>query len=134
FPFGGPPFAPFLAWARESGVLSQAPIGPLVHPETGLWTSFRGALLFAEAVTGVPTAPAPPCATCAAEPCRSACPVDAFAGGQYDVPRCRAFLRTPEGADCMTRGCAARRACPVGQGFAPDSERAMLHMRAFRGA
>ncbi|MBB5517067.1 hypothetical protein FHS89_003111 [Rubricella aquisinus] len=132
FPFDGPPWPPFLRWAEASGVIWPSPIGPFVGTQTGLWVSFRGALLLPE-----PLAPqrdaARPCDSCA-QPCATACPVDAFAGGQYDVAACRAHLRQPEGADCMDQGCRARRACPVGQAFAPPRPQVALHMTAFKDA
>ena len=31
FPFGGPPWAPFTAWARRSGEAWESPVGLLVH-------------------------------------------------------------------------------------------------------
>jgi hypothetical protein len=34
----------------------------------------------------------------------------------------------------MSRGCLARHACPVGQGFAYAPAQAEFHMRAFRAA
>jgi epoxyqueuosine reductase len=132
FPFEGPPWSPFLRWAQDSGTIWPSPIGPFVGAETGLWVSFRGALLLPTPIAGDSTAQRP-CDTCS-RPCETACPVDAFAGGQYDVAACRAHLRRAEGIDCMTQGCRARRACPVGQGFAPPSPQAILHMTAFRDA
>lgn len=132
FPFGGPPYAPFLKWAAESGEIWPSPIGPFVGAETGLWVSFRGALEFPFALEqSRPTiAPCPDCA----KPCKNSCPVDAFAGGVYDVARCRAYLRTPEGHECLTTGCKVRSSCPVGPQFAPSPAQAFLHMKAFRDA
>ena len=36
FPFGGPPYQPFLQWARKSEGLKPSRIGMLIHPEYGL--------------------------------------------------------------------------------------------------
>ncbi len=126
FPFGGPPFHPFQTWARDTGRFWASPIGFLVHDTAGLFVSFRGALLLK---TGSSDAarenPCPPCAA----PCKSSCPVDAFADG-YDVAACKAHISSPEGADCLALGCRARRACPVGQGNRLPQQ-AAFHMKAF---
>lgn len=130
FPFGGPPWAPFPAWARASGRAWDSPVGLLVHAEAGLFVSYRGAL----ALPGrhpVPPAAARPCDTCPA-PCLKACPVGALTGAGYDVPACQDFLGTGAGADCLDRGCAVRRACPVGADLRPDAQSA-FHMAAFHG-
>ena len=44
FPFGGPPWRPFTAWARASGEAWVSPVGLLVHARAGLLVSYRGAL------------------------------------------------------------------------------------------
>lgn len=131
FPFGGPPYAPFIRWAKETGTIWSSPIGPLVGAQAGLWISFRGALIFEHRLEQPPATN--PCPSCA-QPCKTACPVDAFGGGAYDTVKCRAHLRSPEGTVCMTFGCQARAACPVGPAFSPMPDQARLHMTAFRGA
>ncbi len=126
FPFGGPPYAPFYTWAANTGRFWPSPIGFLVHDETGLFASFRGALRWdRDART---SAAQKPCDTCAA-PCKSACPVGAFDDG-YDVAACKAHVTSPAGGDCRTGGCLARRACPVGQGLRLPAQSA-FHMEAF---
>ncbi len=50
FPFGGPPFLPFQRWAERAEPVHSSPIGLLIHPDYGLWHSYRGALGFAEAL------------------------------------------------------------------------------------
>lgn len=131
FPFGGPPYAPFLRWAQATGHIGSSPIGPFVDADMGLWVSFRGALIWP---SPLPDRAAPlPCTGCA-QPCATACPVDAFAGGTYDAARCRAHISAPEGAECLSQGCKARHACPVGQAYAPPPAQARLHMTAFRDA
>ena len=128
YPFGGPPFLPFQTFATRSGQAWASPIRFLVHADLGLWVSFRGALVFAGG-TG-PLAPAErPCDACSA-PCATACPVDAFADG-YDVAACKRHINSPAGADCIARGCRARRACPVGAGLRMPAQ-AAFHMEAFR--
>ena len=128
FPFGGPPWHPFPAWAKASGQAWTAPVGLLVHAVSGLFVSYRGALAVPGAVEDDP-APSSPCPTCA-QPCRTACPVDAFAGGHYDVPRCKAYLDTEAGRTCRQGGCLVRRACPVGRDRRLPAQSA-FHMAAF---
>ena len=72
-----------------------------------------------------------PCDNCRTEPCRSGCPVGAIGEGPYDVPACIAHISTAAGRDCLTRGCLARRACPIGVGNLYPTAQAEFHMRAF---
>ena len=130
FPFGGPPYQPFIAWAKASGRAHSSPVGLLVHDTAGLMISYRGALGFAERIEA-PAPPPNPCETCQTRPCLTACPVDAFASGKYDVAACKADLDRP-GNDCMTRGCAVRRACPVSRDYGRLEAQSSFHMRAFK--
>ena len=130
FPFGGPPYQPFIAWAKASGQAHSSPVGLLVHDTAGLMISYRGALGFAERIEA-PAPPPNPCETCQTRPCLTACPVDAFASGSYDVAACKADLERP-GNDCMTRGCAVRRACPVSRDYGRLEAQSSFHMRAFK--
>ena len=127
FPFGGPPYQPFLAWAKRSGRAWASPVGPLVHDTQGLLISFRGAFGLTEAIAA--TGGQNPCPTCPA-PCLTACPVGALGPAPYDVPKCKAFLDTSAGSGCMGAGCLVRRACPVGQGIRQPAQLA-FHMKAF---
>lgn len=132
FPFDGPPYAPFQRWALASGQAWASPIGMLVHDTAGLMVSYRGALKLA--VEDPPRASSDsPCLACDA-PCQSACPVDAFAGEAYDVVACRKHIAVDEGADCVSNGCRARRACPVSQTCGRVQEQSGFHMRAFLNA
>jgi ferredoxin len=132
YPFGGPPHWPFQQWARRAEPVHPSPIGVLIHPTYGLWHSYRGALGFPEALD-VPAfeASASPCGLCRERPCLSACPVGAFSADGYDVAACAAHLKSAAGADCMTGGCLARRACPVGAEHRHLPEQAAFTMRAF---
>jgi len=126
FPFGSAPYHPFYTWAVNSGRFWPSPIGFLVHDNAGLFASFRGALLIPDHLA--PSESEQPCDTCE-RPCTTACPVGAFDDG-YNVDACKTHLATPAGADCMSQGCRARRACPIGQGNRlPDQ--AAFHMNAF---
>lgn len=133
FPFGGPPYRPFLRWAQRTGRAWGSPIGMFVHAERGLWMSVRCAVATPYPVATPPDAEIP-CSSCAEKPCAGACPVDAFASGSYDVAACTAHLRAPEGRDCLQGGCLARRACPVGTTFRPIPDQAAFHMAAFLNA
>lgn len=132
FPFGGPPFLPFFSWATKTGRIHPSPIMLLVHDTAGLFVSFRGALALS-AVVDLPDAPPKPCLKCFEKPCKTACPVNAFDQGAYDVPRCKEYIGSAEGTDCMTKGCAARRVCPVSAAYPRLHEQSAYHMREFKG-
>jgi len=135
FPFGGPPWLPFQRWAQRAERLFPSPLGLLIHPDWGLWHSFRGAVALPERLDLDPLPPAAhPCATCVGRPCLSACPVGAFGAAGYDVGACAGHLAVPAGADCMGHGCAARRACPVGAAHRHAPDAAGFYMQAFRAA
>lgn len=131
FPFGPPPYAPFIDYALRSGWAWTSPVGMLVHRDAGLMISFRGALAFKSRLSLPADTSKTPCDTCADAPCRSACPVDALGPTGYDVAACHAFLDSEAGQDCMTQGCKARRACPVSQRFGRDPAQSAWHMKAF---
>jgi epoxyqueuosine reductase len=158
FPFGGPPYRPFVRWALRSGRCHNSPVHLLVHDTAGLFISFRGAVALSETL---PPDPRPaPCDTCA-RPCTTACPPGALTPAGYDVPACHAWLdllppssspitpgeaivaplvqetmaagAAPRGQrqtdDCRS-GCLVRRACPVGQ-ERRRPEQSAHHMRHF---
>lgn len=135
FPFDIDPPYPFLTWARRAGAGHVSPLGLNIHHTYGLWHAYRAALLFPVAFDLPPVSPGNhPCETCETKPCLSTCPVSAFDGTRYDVEGCAGHLKTPQGGDCMSRGCLARHACPVGQEFAYAPAQAQFHMRAFLAA
>lgn len=129
FPFGGPPFMPFVTWALASGRCFQSPVQLLVHAELGLFTSFRGALRFGGHLP-LPEPSQNPCDTCTGKPCLSACPAAALTAQNYNVAACHKFLDSKGGESCMARGCAVRRACPIGQAERPKAQSA-FHMSYF---
>jgi hypothetical protein len=140
FPFGGPPYLPFQRWARRAEPVSPSPLGMLIHPLLGLWHAYRGALAFAERLALAPVEPvaSPPVASpsdgCAAKPCLTACPVGAFTASGYDVAACVAHLDSGHGGACLTGGCRARLACPVGAEHRYSPAAAAFHMAAFHRA
>jgi len=135
YPFDMDPPWPFLTWARRGGAGHVSPLGLNIHPTYGLWHAYRAALLFPVAFD-LPrqSLGAHPCEACLDKPCLTACPVSAFDGTTYDVQACARHLASAEGKPCMSRGCLARHACPVGQGFAYAPAQAEFHMRAFLAA
>ena len=50
FPFGGPPYQPFLRWAKRAEGLRGSRLGMLMHPQFGLWHAYRFAIAFSEPV------------------------------------------------------------------------------------
>ena len=135
FPFGGPPFLPFIRWAQRAEAVYPSPIGPLIHPDYGLWHAYRGALAFAEIFDPPPRdARGRPCDSCADKPCLNTCPVDAFSADGYDVPSCIEHVSGGRGGACRSGGCLARRACPVGVTYQYAADQMRFHMEAFVAA
>jgi hypothetical protein len=132
FPFGKP-HLPFLTWAKRAGSSFTSPLGLNIHPIYGLWHAYRAALLFPAGFDLPRGSPGPhPCERCVEKPCLSACPVQAFSASGYDIEACSDHLRTDIGRPCMSGGCLARHACPVGQAYAYHPVQAQFFMRAFR--
>jgi ferredoxin len=131
FPFVGPPWRPFTGWARRSGRMWQSPVGLLVHDVAGLWISFRGAIALEEPAPAV-SSPSP-CDACVSKPCLRSCPVGALAAERFDVAACRGVLASSDGQACLSLGCRARGACPVG-GDRRQPEQSAFHMKAFHPA
>jgi hypothetical protein len=129
YPFGGPPYRPFVAWALRSGRTHASPVSLLVHDRMGLMASWRGALAVAEPLPQ--SASASPCLSCAGQPCRNACPVAALSPEGYDLAACHRYLDSVAGRDCMQQGCAARRACPVSAAYGRLPRESAHHMRHF---
>jgi hypothetical protein len=131
FPFDQP-YPPFQRWAAKAEKLKASPLGILIHPDYGLWHAYRAALLFAELIALPPPLPRPrPCDTCEEKPCLTACPVEAFSQGRYDVPKCVGHIAGANGTECLSGGCLARRACPVGRDYAYAPDQARFHTEAF---
>lgn len=129
------PYQPFQRWAKAAEALEASPLGILIHPRFGLWHGYRGALGFQHSVTESRgwQASASPCVSCEARPCISSCPAAALAGGSMNVAGCRTYLATPAGqGGCMTTGCAARAACPVGTAYQYREEQVRFHMQALK--
>jgi epoxyqueuosine reductase QueG len=129
------PHFPFLRWARRAGAGHVSPLGLNIHPLYGLWHAYRAAFVFPVAFD-LPMQPAGahPCEACVDRPCLSACPVNAFSGSAYDADACGKHLNSPMGGLCMTEGCQARRACPIGRAYTYEPPQLQFHMEAFKRA
>lgn len=136
FPFGGPPYEPFVAWAQKTGRFFTSPSQMMVHDQQGMMISLRGALEF-EDEFAVPPPPhkTSPCERCASRACVSTCPVGALpAGGPYHIEACTAHIASEAGSPCLRGGCLARRACPLSEAAQRDPRQNAHHMRAFLAA
>jgi epoxyqueuosine reductase QueG len=132
YPFGGPPYAPFIDWAEKSGRAFVSPVGMLVHDQVGMMISFRGALHFT-AELDIPTPKGlSPCLRCVGQPCLTTCPVLALrAHTPYKLDVCHTFLDTSAGGECLANGCGVRLACPVSEGAGRLPVQSALHMKSF---
>jgi hypothetical protein len=126
------PFHPFQQWAARAEGLKPSPLGILIHPVYGLWHAYRGAVAFNDEILiqGAKEM-SHPCDACIGRPCLSTCPADAFSGEGYDVKGCRTHLSTEAGNECMSGGCKARLACPVGRDYGFEPDQMQFHMQAF---
>jgi hypothetical protein len=147
FPFDRP-WLPFQQWAMRAQGLRPSPLGILIDPQYGLWHAYRAALLLETDVSIQALAkPIHPCDLCREKPCLSTCPVDAFSQSGFAVEACRGYLAGGHASQtdssssretsrrlpaCMSNGCAAREACPVGAEHRYDPEQIRFHMQAFR--
>jgi len=132
YPNGSSPQLSFQQLAVRCEPVHRSPIGLLIHAEWGLWHAYRGALVLAERIElPIISRSANPCDACGEKPCLSACPVDAFRAGAFDLKACVDHVRSGAGADCRARGCVARRACPVGVRHRYAEQQAGFHMEAF---
>ncbi|MEP3439521.1 MAG: ferredoxin [Hoeflea sp.] len=140
------PWHPFQQWAMLAEGLKPSPLGMLIHPEYGLWHGYRGAILFGpEARVRLldPTVAASqdgesdvslihPCDACPDRPCMTVCPVKAFGPAGFTVDACRTHLKTDDGRQgCMSSGCLARDACPVGREHRYSGAQVGFHMAGF---
>jgi ferredoxin len=132
YPNGSTPQLPFQRLAARCEPVHPSPIGLLIHERWGLWHAYRGALGLRETLV-LPAQSPPPntCTSCAAKPCLSGCPVNAFDGGGFDVKVCVGHVGTTVGTECRERGCLARRACPVGADHRYSVRQQRFHMQAF---
>jgi len=131
FPFGGPPYRPFLRWARKAESLVNSRLGMLMHPKYGLWHAYRFAIALPFDIEIDSGNPADVCATCPDQPCITACPVNAFeVEMEFDARACYTHLAAGQNTDCRT-GCQARLSCPYASGFRYQQAQTEFHMKAY---
>ena len=132
FPNQGPPFIPIQEWAQRCEAVHRSPLGILIHPEFGLWHIYRAAFLFPDRLE-LPgwSRLASPCESCEKKPCLQVCPADAFTPDRFVAQNCATHLASDDGRPCLTRGCMARRACPVGRDYVYPRDAQAFHMEAF---
>lgn len=131
----GPPFVPLQDWAARAEPVYRSPIGIMIHPEFGLWHVYRAALLFRGEIDLPPRGEAAnPCDSCAKKPCLSVCPADAFLPDRFDAAACVGHVDSAAGTTCRTRGCLARRACPVGREYLYGKDQQAFHTAALVAA
>ena len=132
FPFDGPPYFPFQRWAQIADNVFPSPIGPLIHPEFGLWHAYRGAFLFYKKLSlPIKTQSSSPCNACSSKQCLSSCPVGAFSFEGFNRLKCVTYIETNEEKSCFSEGCGARRACPIGQSYQYNSAQAFFQQQQF---
>ncbi len=141
YPFTGPPYQPFLTWAQSAEVqpVLRSRLGMSLHPEFGLWHAYRFALLSPIPFSELPkfveqsatNALSSHCVRCDTSPCLTACPVNAFSEQAYNVQACVDYLKVTPEAACHSKGCLARKACPVGSEHHYEPDHAAFHMKAF---
>ena len=144
FPFGGPPYKPFIQWAKKAESLGNSRLGMLIHPDYGLWHAYRFGIalprsfpeLDRHAETGRSAEnecldSSALCTICVDQPCLDSCPVNAFSDEGYDVEGCYGFLKENPNSDCRNHTCSARLACPEGRSFSYEKAHARFHMDAF---
>ena len=139
FPSDGPPYLPFQKWADRCEPTQPSAMGLRIHPEFGLWHAYRFALalpwLQASDLQALPPQDASDaaglCAQCEHQACLHTCPVGAYSASGFALQDCARYLHTEPGQACMTHGCQARLACPVGMTFRYEAEHAAFHMQAF---
>ncbi len=131
YPFEGPPYHPFVSWAKRSTDTYTSPLGLGIHKDAGLWHAYRFALLLPFKVETHTNGTHHHCNNCRYKPCLSTCPVSAFTGVEYKSNDCINYLKSTPKAKCNETGCLARHACPIGKEYTYTATHAQFHMRAF---
>jgi len=104
-------FIDFRSLARQAGLGLQSHMGLIIHPEYGLWISFRAAILTTEQLPLTePVTNNSPCYDCP-KYCEKNCIGAAFVDTQFSINRCSKFHK--ESYLCHKQ-CNSRAACPVG--------------------
>ena len=137
------PFPPIQEWTKRATGISNSPLGILMHPRYGLWFGLRGVFFFKVNVENQDVNKLihrqfndnKPCDLCVEKPCLSGCPVSAFDESGLNVNTCFSHLAKTISSsfepDCLSNGCAAREACPVGNEYRYCSEQMHFHMKSY---
>jgi hypothetical protein len=137
------PFPPFQEWAKRASGISNSPLGILMHPEFGLWFGLRGVFFFEVNVENqevnkliqLRISDENLCDKCIEKPCLSHCPVNAFDKTGLNVETCFSHLEKTINLsfqpDCLSNGCVARDACPVGTHHKYCDEQLQFHMNSY---
>ncbi|MFT5503271.1 MAG: hypothetical protein ACI845_003890 [Gammaproteobacteria bacterium] len=131
YPFTGPPYYPFQQWAGRAETQFKSPLGLMIHPQFGLWHSYRFGLILPDLFDSIVKVENSPCLNCADQPCLNVCPVSAFSADGYDADGCATYLNSNSSAGCYQEGCQARLACPVGASFRYKTDQHLFHLGAF---
>ena len=106
-------FVDFRMLAHHAGLGCISPVGLLIHPEFGLWTGFRAALLSTQKIPLSPPS-VDVCTSCATKVCISSCPAQAVQTTGWSVQKCADFHQ--QSTLCHGR-CHARLECPIGSSY-----------------
>ena len=119
-------------WSATFPKIAASRLGPMIHPDFGLWMAARAHVVLPDAHFEFDTAKTfSPCESCQDKPCLSACPVNAFSASKpYNHLACAAYLKTDPA--CFSGGCDARAACPFGQSWQLPEDQARYHQTRFR--
>lgn len=140
YPFQGPPYYPFIQWAKRCETVHSSKMGFSIHPEFGLWHAFRFALLLPNSYAELDEQlqsnsfqikTENQCDTCIDSPCLNTCPVNAYTDSGFDPDVCFNYLDQNKNSVCRTHGCIARRSCPEGVNYRYVPQHAEFHMTAF---
>ena len=133
FPFGDPPYWPFLDWSRRAEPLWPSPVGLHVHARIRALVFLPGGAHIPRASGTAPCVEKPHAPATVAPTSPASIPARPMHSGTGSMMPGAVWInvRSEEGEACRTGGCLVRRACPVGVAFIPEPERAAFHMQAF---
>lgn len=120
----------FQSLAIRAGLGWRSRLKLVLHPRFGPWQALRAVMVTtAELPQAGPLPGEGPCNGCS-RPCASACPAGALNSGELSWRRCLAYRALVRRCD---QGCAARRACPVGEGYRYSSQQLRYHADPRKG-
>lgn len=100
------------ALGRLAGWHHESPFRVGVNADWGSWFAYRAVVLVdADLPATAPMSGESPCASCAEQPCITACPAGALDAPEFSLQKCIAYRRQPDSRCRIT--CVARTSCPV---------------------